>query len=154
VIRTEPEYQEALRRLQQDQQVAAQQRAALIATGLKTEEVERAMEPLLSFQAQLDDEVLWYENACRGTLPTIQRLTDIGRLIIAVRISSGVTQRNLAERLGVSESVISRDERNEYHGITVERAQKILDALNASVVTQVDRAHLASRGRLVGSTSS
>jgi hypothetical protein len=30
----------------------------------------------------------------------------------------------------VHESQISRDERNEYHGITVERASRILDAMN------------------------
>jgi transcriptional regulator with XRE-family HTH domain len=44
----------------------------------------------------------------------------------------------LAGRLGISEAVVSRDERNEYHGITVDRAQRVLDALNASVVTQVE----------------
>jgi hypothetical protein len=37
-----------------------------------------------------------------------------------------------------SELIVSRDERNEYHGITVERAQKILDALNESVTTRVE----------------
>jgi hypothetical protein len=144
VVHTEADYQEALPRLQQDQPVEAQQRAALIATGLKTEEVERAMEPLLSFQAQLEDEVLWYENACRGTLPTIRRLIDIGRQLIAVCISIGVTQRDLAERLGVTESVISRDVHNEYHGITVERAQMILDALNN---LEVDPPQLAAGGK-------
>ena len=153
MIRTETEYQEALRRLKQDREVAAQQRDALTTARLNPEEVERAMEPLLSFQAQLEDEVTWYENACRGTLPTIHRLTEIGRLLIAVRISGGVTQRDLAERLGVSESVISRDERNEYHGITVERAQKVLDALNASIVTQVDEARYAPRSRLLEPTA-
>ena len=40
-----------------------------------------------------------------------------------------MSQRELAERLGVSESVISRDERNEYHGISVARAQNILESL-------------------------
>jgi ribosome-binding protein aMBF1 (putative translation factor) len=153
MIRTEAEYQEALRRLKQDREVAAQQRDALTTAGLNPTEVERAMEPLLSFQAQIEDEVTWYENARRGTLPTIHRLTDIGRLLIAVRISGGVSQRDLAERLGVTESVVSRDERNEYHGITVERAQKVLDALNASVVTRVDAALHAPRERLPEPTS-
>src|SRR4029079_10758009 len=45
----------------------------------------------------------------------------------------GLTQRELAERLGISESLVPRDERNEYHGITVERAQRILDALGETV---------------------
>src|SRR5262245_34676360 len=64
-------------------------------------------------------------------------LIAIGRLLIALRIANGLTQRELARRLGVDESQVSRDERNEYYGITVERAQRILDALGATVVTRV-----------------
>jgi hypothetical protein len=66
MVRTEAEYQEALRRLKQDREVAAQQRDALATAGLNLEEVERAMEPLLSFQAQRQDEASWYEMTCLG----------------------------------------------------------------------------------------
>jgi transcriptional regulator with XRE-family HTH domain len=86
----------------------------------------------------LEEEVAWYEDVRRRKFPAIRRLTQIGRLLIALRIANGLAQRELAERLGVSEAVVSRDERNEYHGITVERAQRILDALGASVMTQVE----------------
>jgi transcriptional regulator with XRE-family HTH domain len=58
--------------------------------------------------------------------------------------AGGLTKRELADRLGVSEAVVCRDERNEYHGITVERAQHTKDALGASVVTQVEDAVLPS----------
>jgi transcriptional regulator with XRE-family HTH domain len=49
-----------------------------------------------------------------------------------------LTQRQLAERLGVHESQVSRDERNEYHGITLERAARILEALHAQVHSRVE----------------
>ena len=65
MIRNESDYQEALRRLTQDQEVAARQRAALEDEGLTPEEVERAMAPLLSFQAQLAEEADWYERVRR-----------------------------------------------------------------------------------------
>ncbi len=138
MIRNEAEYQEALRRLQQDRDVAHRQREAFVRGGFAPEEVERGMEPLLSFQAQLAEEIEWYENVRRRNFPVIRRLTQLGQLLIALRIAEGLTQRELAERLGVSESVVSRDERNEYHGITVERAQRILDALQASISAQVE----------------
>jgi ribosome-binding protein aMBF1 (putative translation factor) len=138
MIRNESEYQEALRRLEQDRYVAAKQREALVKAGLSLDEVDRGMEPLLSFQAQLAEEVAWYENVRRRNFPTIRRLTDVGRLLIALRIANGISQRELADRLGVSESVVSRDERNEYHGITVDRAQRILDALRQGIVVRVD----------------
>jgi transcriptional regulator with XRE-family HTH domain len=50
----------------------------------------------------------------------------------------GISQRELARRLGEHETQVSRDERNEYFGITLERAAKILDALNVRLRTQVE----------------
>jgi len=138
VIRSEPEYQEARRRLEQDREVAARQREALAAAGLPADQVERAMQPLLSFQAQLAEEIEWYEHVCRRSLPEMRWLIQLGRLLIALRIADGLTQRELAERLEVSESVVSRDERNEYHGITLERAQRVLDALGETVAARVE----------------
>lgn len=137
MIRNDQEYQAALARMQEDQQVATRQRAALEAAGLVPEEVERAMQPLLSFHAQLAEEVTWYERVKRRDFGVLSRLTAIGRLLIALRIGGGMTQRELAQRLGVDESQVSRDERNEYYGITVERAQRILDTLGVEVVARV-----------------
>ncbi len=48
------------------------------------------------------------------------------------------TQRELARRLGVHESQISRDERNEYFGVTLERAMKVLEALHVRLRTKVE----------------
>ena len=38
--------------------------------------------------------------------------------------------------MGVHESQVSRDERNEYHGITLERASRVLDALGVTLVSE------------------
>ena len=137
MIRSENEYQEALTRLRDDANFAQQQRSALADADLSPEQIERAMQPTLSFQAQLEDEVRWYERVRRRDFGVLSRLTDIGRLLIALRIANGMTQRELAAKLGVSEAQVSRDERNEYHNITVERAQRILDALQESVTVGV-----------------
>jgi DNA-directed RNA polymerase specialized sigma subunit len=138
VIRTQAEYEEARRRLALDRDVAAQQRAALVAANLTPEDVERAMQPLLSFQAQLEEELAWYEAVRARRIPAIRNLTQLGRLLIALRIAQGLTQRDLAARLGVNESAVSRDERNEYHGITLERAQKVIEALGVPIATGID----------------
>ncbi|MFM7058282.1 MAG: helix-turn-helix domain-containing protein [Planctomycetota bacterium] len=50
-----------------------------------------------------------------------------------------MTQRQLAERLGVHESQVSRDERNEYHGITLDRAARLLDAPGVAPRTSINR---------------
>ena len=59
-------------------------------------------------------------------------------MLIGLRIARGMTQRELARRMDVDETAVSRDERNEYHGITVERARKVLDALEVRLVTRVE----------------
>jgi len=138
VIRSEAEYQEALRRRNQDQEVMTKQRTALTEKGYTTEQVERGMEPLLAFQAQLAEEIEWYEKVRRGDTLSINNLSEIGRLLIARRIAKGLRQQELADRLGVSEAMVSKDERNEYHGITVARAQKIIEALGGIPRTTIE----------------
>jgi len=62
---------------------------------------------------------------------------------MATRIANGLTQQELAERLGVSAAQVSCDERNEYHGITAERAQLILERLGESLTARLDEKPLA-----------
>ncbi len=59
-----------------------------------------------------------------------------------MRIANGLSQKELAERLGVSEAQVSRDERNEYHGITVDRAQRVLDAMGETLTSHVEETSL------------
>lgn len=138
MIRSENEYQEVLKQLEQNDGFLAAQRVAFGDAGFSPEEVERGLEPLVSFRAGLEEEVAWYESVRRRDFPPMLRLSDIGRLLIALRIANNLSQRELASRLGVSEAQVSRDERNEYHGITIERAQRVLDALHERVVSRVE----------------
>ena len=146
MIRNDREYQEAQRRLKVDQDFIAAQRRALEDLALSADETERAMQPALSFHAQLVEEVEWYERVRRRDFETVHSLKAIGRLLIAARIANGLTQQELAERLGVSQAQVSRDERNEYHGITVERAQLILDRLGEKLTARLDEKPLALAG--------
>ena len=60
-------------------------------------------------------------------------LLGFGRALVSLRIAVGLPQRELALRLGVHESLVSRDERNEYQGLTISRASQILQALGVKV---------------------
>jgi len=138
MIRNEKEYEITRRRLDEIERVMAQQRVALEATGLSAEEVKRGLDPMDGFRAQLREELAWYDRVRQRDFDTFQGLTNIGQLLIAARIANRLSQRDLADRLGVSETQVSRDERNEYHGITVERAQRILDCLNETVTVRLE----------------
>jgi DNA-directed RNA polymerase specialized sigma subunit len=143
VIRSEKEYREAVERLRQDEEVLALQKEKLEGLGLSEVEVRRALEPMLSFRAQLEEEVEWYERVRRRDFGIIRDLSAVGSLLIALRIANGLSQRELADKLGVSEAQVSRDERNEYHGITVDRAQRVLDAMNETLTSRVEDKPLA-----------
>jgi len=137
MIRNEAEYQEAVLRLAEEQKRLKAQRAKLDELDLSKEEIKRVLDPIRSFHEQLKEEVASYERLQRGEFEELQNFEGLGRLLIALRISKGISQRELAERLGVHESQVSRDERNEYHGVTVDRARRILEGLGAEVTTRV-----------------
>ena len=72
--------------------------------------------------------------SCKKSLKPAQRRELVGRAQTAYEIS----QRELAKRLNVHESQVSRDERNEYFGVSVERAVKVLDALGVRLRTRIE----------------
>lgn len=137
MIRSENEYQAAVARLKEESQRIKEQQKQLQGMELSKEKIKRVLDPVRSFHEQLKEEVASYERLKRGEFDEIRNFEGLGRLLVALRIAQGITQRELAERLGVHESQISRDERNEYHGLTVERASRILDALGADTRTAV-----------------
>lgn len=138
MIRNETEYQEAVARLADERSRLADHRARLKQAGLSDEEIKRVIDPMESFHQQLKEEVESYERLQRGEFDELDNLRGLGHLLISLRIAQGISQRDLAKRLDVHESQVSRDERNEYFGITLERAIKILDALNVRLRTKVE----------------
>ena len=134
MIRNEKEYQEAVRRLQSERErIENHYKKLTDEMGLGVDEVKRAIDSMVSFYQQLAEEVESYERLKRGEFWEVTNFEGIGRLLIAIRIATGTTQRQLAERLGVSESQVSRDERNEYHRASVERVGRVLEALRAEL---------------------
>jgi HTH-type transcriptional regulator / antitoxin HigA len=84
---------------------------------------------------QLEDEVREYDQLKSGefVLPALARLDQIAPFIVKLRIAKGVSQTELAARLGVSKQVVSRQEEAEYQGVNLPRLQEIVDALGVSV---------------------
>jgi HTH-type transcriptional regulator/antitoxin HigA len=80
---------------------------------------------------QLEDELREYDELKSGelTLPTVERLDQIAPFIAKMRIAKGISQTELARRLGVSKQVVSRYEETEYQSVAISRLQEILDAI-------------------------
>lgn len=146
MIRNEGEYKEAVQRLKDEQDRLAAYHAELEKSGLAPDSIKRAMDPLRSFHLQLAEEVEYYERLKRGDPGALHNLHGLGRFLVGLRIAAGLSQRELAAKLQVDESQVSRDERNEYHGVSVDRAVRILDALGVQLVSEI-------RGPIAGSES-
>lgn len=140
MIRNDSEYRKTEQRLSEAKERLEEQRRQLREMGHSQEEVDRGMAPMESFYMQLQAEIEEYENLKRGiTQQKLRNLEGLGTLLVKLRIASGLTQRELAKRLGVDESQVSRDERNEYHRVTDERTNRILNALGFEMLSVVKK---------------
>lgn len=137
MIRTDKEFTAMKERLLQDEKLIKIQREELTKMGLTEEQIDRVIEPTICFYEQLKEEVAYYERIKRGEFDALENFFGLGKILIGARIALGLSQCDLANRLGVSEAQVSKDERNEYHGITVEKAQRILDALGIKLISTV-----------------
>jgi len=97
-------------------------------TGKRTTVVSASYESMLQ---QLEEEVREYDELKRGELrlPNVDRLDRIAPFIARIRIAKGISQTELARRLGVRKQVISRYEESEYQTVGVGKLQEILDAI-------------------------
>jgi len=144
MIRNDQEYKVAVEKLSEEEQTLKAHKKQLAKEGLTPAQVKRAMAPLQSFALQLKEEVEYYEKLKQGVFPELSNFSGLGQLLVALRIAKNISQTELAEALGVNKSAVSRDEKNEYHGVTVERANRVLEALGANLVTHVEDISLNS----------
>jgi transcriptional regulator with XRE-family HTH domain len=76
---------------------------------------------------------------------SISSADDIGPAVVNARISRGWTQRDLAERLGVSEQMVQKDERHEYENVGLAKLAELLDVLEYELVGSLRPTHIPSR---------
>lgn len=138
MIKTEREYLEAKQRLEAEFKKIAEHKNKMKKAGLTKDQVKLALDPLSSFALQLQEEVEEYEKLKRGQFDIIENLNGLGHTLVALRIFKGVKQKELADKMNVTESQVSRDERNEYHGASIEKIQKVLNALDVRLKSKVE----------------
>jgi hypothetical protein len=138
MIKTEKEYIDSQKKLAEEQKIIKDQHLKLKKAGLSKDQIKLAIDPLTSFSLQLKEEIESYEKIKRGDFGDLTNLYGIGRTLIALRIFKGMKQSELASKLSVKESQVSRDETNEYHGASIEKIQKILDVLGVTLKAKIE----------------
>lgn len=137
MIKTEKEYIEAKKRLDQEFKTLEAHQLKMEQAGMTKEQVKLAIDPLASFALQLREEVEEYEKLKRGQFDILENFNGIGHMLVALRIFKGMKQKDLADKLGVLEAQVSRDERNEYHGASIEKVQKVLICLGVTLRSEI-----------------
>jgi len=133
MIRNEREYQTALKKIAEEQERMAKSITKLKKKGFTPAQIRELQSPIVSFSEQLKEEVHEYEKLMRGDIGTYNTFTNIGKMLIALRVSKRISQKELAKRLNVTEAQVSRDERNEYFGATTRKLDGVLIALEGHV---------------------
>ena len=102
-------------------------------TGKRADAVRGSYEGMIR---QLEDELREYDALKSGelTLPNVKRLDQIAPFIAKMRIAKGISQTELAKKLGVSKQVVSRYEETEYQTVALSRLQEILDAIGVKAL--------------------
>ena len=138
MIRNDVAYRQAKARLADFREQIADVRKDLSDQRVSAEDIALATEPTEAIAQELEYEVNLYERLRSEGLSAVPSFAaaDRGKALIVLRIARGWTQRQLADALGVSEAQVSRDERNDYHGITQERFARILQALDVEEVSR------------------
>lgn len=88
---------------------------------------------------ELREQLAEYEALRSGqvTVLALRSLVDLPDTLIRARIAAGLTQRELAERLGLKEQQIQRYEATRYAGTSLTRLQAVADALRVEIQERV-----------------
>jgi HTH-type transcriptional regulator / antitoxin HigA len=88
----------------------------------------------------LENQVLEYEKLRSGRVKRLYptSITDIGHTLIEARIAQNLSQRALAERLGMKEQQIQRYEQDRYLTANLNRVAEVADALHLDLVAFFD----------------
>jgi DNA-binding XRE family transcriptional regulator len=90
-----------------------------------------------AIQSQLDslnDELREYEELQSGkvTAPDLGYIAVVPRDLIRARIAAGLTQKDLAKRLGMAEQQIQQYEAKDYESVSLARIAEIANAIQPS----------------------
>jgi DNA-binding transcriptional regulator YiaG len=117
--------------------------AGLEASGVVPDVHPRIHEAMIeaneSQRDELREELERYDDLRSGRVAqrTLHSLREVPMALIEARIAARLTQRELAQRLGVPEQQVQRWESNSYSGVAIDRLQEIADALQLRVLETV-----------------
>ena len=92
-------------------------------------------EGIMSQLEELQEDIAAYEALKSGQTQsfTVHTLSDLPSVLIQARVARGLTHKALADKLGVSEKQVQRDEANDYATAGLDRLINLAEVLGVSV---------------------
>lgn len=89
---------------------------------------------------ELSDDVLAYEKLKSGQVRSfaVDSLEGLPLALIQARIAQGLTQKDLANRLGVREQQVQQDEENLYSSASLRRLRQLAEVLNVEMLGKLE----------------
>lgn len=94
--------------------------------------VAKAQEDAVSGQIEdLKEELRLYESMKAGafSLERLEVVSELSKMLIGARIAQGISQKELAERIGLKEQQIQRYEATDYASASLSRIREIVGGL-------------------------
>lgn len=109
-------------------------RALTVDNGQEARRHEASLRAMQSMLTTMERQLAEYEALTRGDTSNISLngLHDLPKALIQTRIARGLSQKQLAELLGVKPQQVQRWEHEDYDRITFSRLEEVADSLNIS----------------------
>ncbi|MGI8559092.1 MAG: helix-turn-helix domain-containing protein [Solirubrobacteraceae bacterium] len=139
MITNERQYRITKAELRRFEEALAAQAAAGPGANVHPRIHQALMDATASERDELRDQLARYDDLRSGRVAqrTLSSLRELPIALIEARIAARLTQRELAQRLGVPEQQVQRWEANSYAGVAIERLQEIADALQLQMLETV-----------------
>ena len=139
IITTDKQYRVSQRKVTEMLQQENLTRKLQKEKGVSDKHIDLVLAPVVCFREGIEHEIREYEEIVKGNIPDyMKRIENIGLFLIPLRIKQGWTQTELAKQLGVPQSQISRDERNEYHGVSLPTIKKHLNLYDVKIKMEIE----------------
>lgn len=126
--------------IRNDQQLAiAEAKLAQFQVVLDATVDEHGATSLRDLLCELHDEIDTYKRVKGGEIHdfVVSSLDDLGPALCNARIAAGLSQAQLADRLGISAQMVQKDEARAYEHAGLAKTADVLDALGYQFVGQV-----------------
>ncbi|WP_175482540.1 helix-turn-helix domain-containing protein [Thermoflavimicrobium dichotomicum] len=139
-IHSEQQYVKAKKELEENEQYRAEELRKMQEEGYTPEMIGIAFCQLDCVLSGLRRDVREYEDVVSGNFDKEKvTIDELGSHLIKLRIWKGLSQTELAERLGVSPAQVCKDEKNEYQNISMRKLNRILQALHVEKLTIIQK---------------